>query len=41
MEIPLKKPRWDYIENAVADAISDVIDNGLSQRQAAQKYGVP
>ena len=36
-----KRPRWAYTEDAVAEAILDVTDNGLSVRQAAQKWGVP
>ena len=39
--MPQKKPRWAYIEDAVAEAILDVTDNGLSVRQSAQKWGVP
>ena len=40
-KMPQKKPRWAYIEDAVAEAILDVTDNGLSVRQSAQKWGVP
>jgi len=41
VRMPLNKPRWDYTEDAVANAILDVMNNSLSQRQAAQKHGVP
>lgn len=37
----LKKPRHVYTEDTIADAIFDIINNSLSQCQAAQKYGVP
>jgi hypothetical protein len=30
-----------YTEEDMADAIFDVIDNGLSKRQSATKHGVP
>ena len=39
--MPPETRRWVYTEDAVARAISDIKDNGLSQHQAAQKWGVP
>jgi Psq-like protein len=30
-----------YMEDNIVDALLDYIDNGLSQRQAAYKYGIP
>jgi hypothetical protein len=39
--MPLKKPRHIYTKETITRAISDVLDNSLSQYQAAQKYGVP
>jgi hypothetical protein len=41
VKMPLKKPRHVYIEETITRAISDITVNGLSQHQAAQKYGVP
>ena len=35
-----KKPRWDYQEDAMAEAILDITENGLSLSQAAQKREV-
>ena len=39
--MPPKKPHWVYTEDSVTKALSDITDNGLSQHQAAQKWGVP
>jgi Tc5 transposase-like DNA-binding protein/Psq-like protein len=39
--MPSKKPRYVYTEDTVTEAILDITENGLSQCQAAQKYGVP
>ena len=39
--MPPKKPHWVYTEDVVASAILDITDNGLSVRQAAEKWGVP
>ena len=39
--MPRKKPRRTYTEDAVAEALLDVTDNGLSQRKADEKWGVP
>ena len=36
-----KTPRSTYAEALMVEAIFDITDNGLSQRQAAQKWGVP
>src|SRR5262245_28107368 len=36
-----KRPRGSYTEDDMADAISDIIENGISQYCAAQKYGIP
>jgi len=30
-----------YTEDTMAEAYLDVIDNGLSVRKSAQKYGIP
>lgn len=39
--MPPSRPRWKYIEDDMAEAILDITDNGLSQFQSAQKWGVP
>lgn len=39
--MPPKKPHWAYSEDSIANAISDIENNGISQYQAAQKWGVP
>ena len=36
-----KKPYWDYIEDIVSEVILDIIENGLSVRKAADKWGIP
>jgi hypothetical protein len=36
-----KKPRRVYTEESLANALFDITDNGLSQYQAAQKWGIP
>jgi hypothetical protein len=38
---PAVMTRHDYTEDGVAEAIFDITDRGLSQTQAAQKWGVP
>jgi hypothetical protein len=39
--MPQKRPRWVYTEANMAMALADITDNGLSQHQAAQKWGIP
>jgi hypothetical protein len=36
-----KRPRWNYSEDSIANAILDITDNKLSLTQAAGKHGVP
>ena len=36
-----KRPYSVYTEDQVAEAILDITDNGLSQYQASEKWGVP
>ena len=39
--MPPKRPRVEYTEEALAEALYDVTDEGLSVRMAAQKWAVP
>jgi Psq-like protein/Tc5 transposase-like DNA-binding protein len=39
--MPSKKPRWDYTEDSLTNAILDITNLHISVRQAAQKWGVP
>ncbi|KAJ3469827.1 hypothetical protein MRS44_003892 [Fusarium solani] len=39
--MPTSRPRWEYTEDDMADAILDITDNGFSPPQAAQRRGVP
>jgi hypothetical protein len=39
--MPSKRPRAEYTEETLAEAIFDITDGGLSVRMAAQKWGVP
>ena len=34
-------PVYRYTEDDMAEAILDVTDNGLSQKKASQKWGIP
>lgn len=38
---PKKKPRHEYTEEIIANAIFDITDNDLSVRKAAEKWGLP
>src|SRR6185312_6867683 len=36
-----KRPREPYTEEDIVRAIFDITENGISQHQAAEKYGIP